>query len=121
MKSYLSGISSEGLAGNTLVPGEGLLGSYSSSQSLTACQKKMTAIAGYVLDVDGAALTGITVELYDSSGQLISSTTTDEFGFYYFLDVDVSEFEIRVIYNDQTYVQFTATEKWELVMVIFVI
>ena len=119
MKSYLFGISSEGSAGDTLVPGEGLLGSYCSSRSLTASQKKMRAIAGYVLDVDDNTLSGVVVELYDSSGQLISSTTTDEFGFYFFLDVDVSEFEIRIVYNDQTYVQFIATEKWELVMVIF--
>jgi hypothetical protein len=83
-------------------------------------QKKTTAIAGYVYDVNGNPIEGAIVELYYNGG-LLKSAITDENGFFYFIDIDVGMYEVRVIYGGITEIQVATASKDELTELEFVI
>ncbi|GAH16792.1 unnamed protein product, partial [marine sediment metagenome] len=91
----------------------GLEQSSPTSATLTAHQKKTTAIAGYVYNTNGDFLEGLTVELYQN-GVLIGTTTTDENGFYYFIDIDEGDYEVHVLFNDSNEIQVATASKNEL-------
>ena len=119
LKGYVFSVVVSGSGGSPSVPGEGLVGAYSSSATLIAHQKKTTAIAGFVMDVDGNPIVGVTVKLFDSSGNLVAETVTDENGFYYFVDIEAGDYIVQVTYNGQTYAQETSVAKDELAQVDF--
>lgn len=95
-----------------------LIGSYDSSSPLMAAQKKTTAIAGYVLDINGVPINDALVELYDSQGNLLTTTLTDENGFYYFIDLDVAIYTLKVYGDSKTFTVAVATTKNEMAVVI---
>ncbi len=76
--------------------GDGLYGTYRTSNILSAHQKKTTAIAGYITDVDGNPLANLLVELFDSNNNLIGTTLTNDDGFFYFIDISSGDYEIHV-------------------------
>jgi len=88
------------------------------STTIITHQKKTTAIAGYVYNTNGDFLEGLTVELYQD-GVLIGTTTTDENGFYYFIDIDEGDYEVHVLYNESTEIQVATASKNELEEVSF--
>jgi hypothetical protein len=102
-----------GLSGDPTINGESLFGSYHSSDSLIVHQKKTTAIAGFVLDTSGNPIAGITVELVDTNGYSLT-TTTDENGFYYFVEIAVCTYTLIISYNTTNYTQTVTTGKGEL-------
>ncbi len=61
------------------------------------------------------------VELFDSDGNLVGTAITDENGFYYFLDIAVGNYTVKVTYNFQTYIQVISVAKNELAQVDFTI
>ena len=107
--------------GDITIPGDGLFGSYSTGISLIAHQKKVTAIAGYIMDVDGNPLTNLLVELYDDTGTLVGSSYSDDLGFYYFLDLEPGEYELKVYHDADVHIQVATAIDKELVIVDFVI
>lgn len=119
MKGYICSVIVSGFSGSPSMSGEGLIGIYSSSATLIACKKKTTAIAGFVADVNGNPIVGITVRLFDSNGNLVTETVTDENGFYYFVDIEAGDYTVKVTYNGQTYTQETTVAENELAQVDF--
>jgi len=118
--TYYANLDDFGMIGysiETLVSGlNGVNGFEQSSQAsatLIAHQKKTTAIAGYVYNTNGDFLEGLTVELYQN-GVLIGTTTTDENGFYYFIDIDEGDYEVHVLFNDSNEIQVATASKNEL-------
>ena len=101
----------------TLVSGingvNGLEQSTQHTATIITHQKKTTAIAGYVYNTNGEFLEGLTVKLYQN-GVLIGTTTTDENGFYYFIDIDEGDCEVHVLYDDQNEIQVATASKNEL-------
>ena len=83
------------------------------SATLITHQKKTTAIAGYVYNTNGEFLEGLTVKLYQN-GVLIRTTTTDENGFYYFIDIEEGDYEVHVLYDDTNEIQVATASKNEL-------
>ena len=59
-------------------------------------QKKTTAIAGFLYDSQNQSVCGVTVLLLDANGNIVSHTISDEFGFYYFIDIEAGFYIIRV-------------------------
>ena len=88
-------------------------------ENMLNARLKITAIASFVMDVDGNPIVGVTVKLFDSSGNLVAETVTDENGFYYFVDIKAGDYVIEVTYNGQTYAQETSVAKDELAQVDF--
>ena len=109
-----------GINGESLIIDDGLEQSSQSSATLTSHQKKTTAIAGYVYDGDGNPIEGTIVVLY-RNGNPVSSIITDENGFYYFIDVEVEMYEVRVLVGGITEIQVATTSKNELEELDFVI
>ncbi|MFW9832184.1 MAG: carboxypeptidase-like regulatory domain-containing protein, partial [Candidatus Thorarchaeota archaeon] len=99
MNHYVFSASIIGESGSIAIPSEGLFGTYGSSANLIPHQKKTTAIAGYVKDIDGNPIIGATVALLDSEGNPVYSVETDECGFYYFVDIESGEYTVTVNYN----------------------
>jgi hypothetical protein len=116
LKDYTFTVTVKGSGSAT---GGSLTGTYTSSATLIAHQKKTTAIAGFITDADGNPIAGATVKLYDSNNNLLGETVTDENGFYYFLDIEAGDYTIDVTYNGQTYAQTTTVAKGELTQVDF--
>lgn len=96
---------------------QSLIGSYDSSSDLIAAQKKTTAIAGYVRDVNGNPLCGVIVEIFDSLGNKVKITTTDENGFYYFIDLEVGFYIVKIIDDSSIITIEVATIKNEMTIV----
>ncbi len=46
-----------------------------------------------------------TIELHDIEGCLVANTTTDEYGFYYFLDIKKGTYSVVVIFEEVEYEQ----------------
>ena len=67
----------------------------------------------YVYNTNGEFLEGLIVKLYQN-GVLIGTTTTDENGFYYFIDIDEGDYEVHVLYDDQNEIQVATASKNEL-------
>ncbi|TFG02924.1 MAG: trypsin-like serine protease [Promethearchaeota archaeon] len=82
-----------------IAQGNGLVESTTIQSKLMAHQKKLTAIAGFVTDVNGNPLQNIEVKLVDASGNLIDTKKTDDNGFYYFNDINTEEYSLLIIYN----------------------
>jgi PKD repeat protein len=116
--SYQFATTITGLHGNQEITGKSLTGTYQTSDPLIVHQKKTTAIAGFVLDDKGSPIVGITVTLVDSNGQS-QTATTDENGFYYFVDIDVCTYTLIITYNSTNYTQTVTTEKGQLTEVNF--
>ncbi|MFB0562508.1 MAG: NosD domain-containing protein [Candidatus Lokiarchaeia archaeon] len=110
MKSYTFMVMVSGFGGD-------LIGDYSSSANLIAHQKKTTAISGYVTNADGTPVTGAMVELFDSDGNLVGTTVTDEYGFYYFINIEAGEYTVKVTSHEKV----VTAIKNELAQVDFVI
>jgi hypothetical protein len=104
--------------GDPLLPGDYLEGTSEHTATITTHQKKTTAIAGYVYNPNGDYLQGLTVELY-LNGVLIATTSTDENGFYYFIDIEEGVYEVRVYYSDTNEIQVATASKNELTEVNF--
>jgi len=119
MKSYTFAVTVFGSGGTPSVPSEDLIGTYTSSATLIAHQKKTTAIAGFVTDGDGNPIAGALVELFDSKGNLIATTVTDEDGLYYFLDIPAGDYTVQVTYNGQVYTKTATAVSKELTQVDF--
>jgi hypothetical protein len=102
--------------GHPSVAEGGLLGSYSTIGTLVAHQKKVTALAGYVYSSDGAPISGAAVELFDESGILVSLTSTDETGFFYFLDLEVGVYSLQVVFQDFLDLSTVTTIRKEVVV-----
>ncbi|NHJ03873.1 MAG: hypothetical protein EAX90_03555 [Candidatus Heimdallarchaeota archaeon] len=117
LKNYQFNNSFIASAGALSILGFGLTGSYSSTNSLVAHQKKTTAIAGYVFSSDSTPIGGALIELYDSAGCLVASTSTDDAGFFYFLDLSSGEFSLKVIYDGLTNLEPVTTIKDNVVIV----
>jgi len=49
-----------------------------------------------IQDADETGIPGITVELYDTAGNLVASTTTDADGDYYFGDLLVGDYQVVI-------------------------
>ena len=94
-------------------------GVQSSTTGLTTHQKKTTALSGFVTDSEGNPIAGITVELYDSEGNLMGTTISDENGFYYFIDIVAGNYELRITYDEELYCQFATALKNTLTQVDF--
>ena len=101
--------------------GEGLTQSTPNHSDLIARQKKLTAVAGYVMDINGNPLQNVIVELYNSTGQCIETTLTDEDGFFYFVDMEEGDYEIQIFYNDYTDFEIVTAITNEMTQVIFII
>jgi len=101
--------------------GEGLTQSAPIHSDLTARQKKLTAIAGYVMDINGNPLQNVVVELYNSTGHYVGTTLTDENGFFYFVDIDEGEYEVRILYEGHTDIEIVTAFRNEMTLVLFVI
>ncbi|MFX1416383.1 MAG: OmpL47-type beta-barrel domain-containing protein, partial [Promethearchaeota archaeon] len=112
MRSYKF---STAVEGNSMV----LVGTYESSTILAASQKKTTAIAGYVLDLNGNPIFGATVDLYDVLGNHMGSVLTDECGFYYFIDIAEGLYIVQVTYDATILSQEVGAVKNELTLVDF--
>ncbi|MFW9810686.1 MAG: OmpL47-type beta-barrel domain-containing protein [Candidatus Thorarchaeota archaeon] len=97
IKSYTFTSEISGLSGSLSVPGSSLAGSYYTSIGLVGNLKKTTAIAGYVRDANGLPVPGVTVKLLDELGQVLLETTTDEQGFYYFINIEAGIYQVEVI------------------------
>jgi len=121
MKSYFFEVNVSGSGGSPSIPGQGLIGTYDSPTNLIAHHKKTTAIAGYIKDFYGNPIANAIVELFDSDGNLVGTAITDENGFYYFLDIAVGNYTVKVTYNFQTYIQAITVAKNELAQVDFTI
>ena len=117
LKGYTFTVIISGSGGSPSAPSEGLIGTYSSSATLSAHQKKTTAIAGFVTDADGNPIIGATVELFDSEGILVGTMVTDENGFYYFIDIPAGDYSIKVTSNSQVYIQTATAVSKELTQV----
>ncbi|WXG46975.1 MAG: ABC transporter substrate-binding protein [Candidatus Atabeyarchaeum deiterrae] len=102
----LDSFAMRGYAFHTSVTGSGdLIGTHASTTDLIAHQKKTTAIAGFVTDANGNGVQGLTVQLFDSIGNLIQTTVTDENGFYYFIDIQAGSYTVKVTDSGATYIQ----------------
>ncbi|MFW9964723.1 MAG: OmpL47-type beta-barrel domain-containing protein [Candidatus Sifarchaeia archaeon] len=99
----------------------GLVDTAATSDSLIAHQKKTTAIAGFALDADGNPLIGAIVRIYDDVGNLISTTTTNEDGFYYLVDLNPGVYIVHLEYGLEIFVQEATCVKNELTEVNFTI
>jgi len=113
-----------GLRGYTFEPilnvnNQFLIGEYESSTHIAANQKKVTAIAGNIFDADGNPIVGLVVELYDLDGNLIAEATTDENGFFYFIEIDVDEYSVEFCYQTQTYTNIVIALDKELTYIIY--
>ena len=65
------------------------------------------SVSGSVTDPSGAAISGAQVRLYDSSGNLVGSQTTDEEGNYEFDDLPPSNYRLQV--NKDGFQQYVVT------------
>jgi len=82
---------------DAIASGSGILtGTYDSSSILIGHQKKSTGICGFVTDLSGNPRTDVVVNLYDEDGSFITSTKTDENGFYHFIDLDYPTYIISI-------------------------
>ena len=118
MKGYKFNSEILAIHGDPMILNNYLEESVVDSATLTTHQKKTTAIAGYVYNTNGMSLEGLTVELW-MNGELISSTVTDENGFYYFIDIAEGEYEIYVYFGDSDEMQVATASKNELTEVNF--
>ena len=110
MKSYIFNV----------IVSESPFDTFSSSASLVTHQKKTTALAGFLTDINGNPIVGAIINLTDLNGNLINTTVSDESGFYYFLDLEVMEYIITVTYISQTFIQTIMVVLNELTQVDFI-
>lgn len=98
-------------------------GVYSSESTLLSDQKKTTSIAGFVTDAAGIPLSGVQVTLHDLAGNFLGYTTfTAEDGFYYFINIEIGEYLVRVTLSPGIFVEIQAIAiSNELVQVDFVL
>jgi len=101
--------------------GEALTQSASVHSNLIAHQKKLTAIAGYVMYIDGNPVQNVVIELYDSDGQFLGTTLTDEDGFFYFIDMAEGDYEVHIYYENYTDFEIVTAISDELTQVFFII
>jgi len=118
MKNYIFDVNTAGSVGTPSIPGTGLVGTYSAPKSLFTHQKKTTAIAGFITDLEGNPIVNIQVELVNSYGEVIVAIT-DETGFYYFINIEVGEYTIQVTYNGTNYLETTTVLKDQLTEINF--
>ena len=117
MKGYQFLNSITAFGGHPSVAGDGLLGSYSSIDILVAHQKKVTALAGFIYSSDGAPIFNALIELYDANNQLVTTTYSDESGFFYFLDLEAGVYSLQVVFQDQIDLTTVTAIKNEVVIV----
>ena len=97
---------------------DSLSGTYSSSTNFNVYQKKVTAIAGFVMDELGNPITDAIVELILEDGTVLTVLTDSE-GFYFFINLPVGIHQIRVF--DLTGWQVIETWKAEVSWMDFII
>ncbi|NVM36012.1 MAG: tandem-95 repeat protein [Candidatus Lokiarchaeota archaeon] len=119
MPYYVFNMNVSGIGGSPSIPSEGLAETSFLSANLIAHQKKTTALAGYLTDVNGNPISNNIVELFDAEGNLIGTTVSDENGFYYFLNLEAKDYEVRVAYNGNLYIQFVTMFMNELTILDF--
>jgi protocatechuate 3,4-dioxygenase beta subunit len=84
--------------GDPLIIDDGLEQTLQHSATLITHQKKTTAIAGYVFDLNGNPIEGAEVQLW-TDNTFCGSFITDENGFYYFIDIAEGVYEVRVYFD----------------------
>jgi len=99
--------------------GDGLTQLTLDLSNLIAHQKKLTAIAGCVMDINENPLQDVVVELYNSTGHCIGTTLTDENGFFFFIDIEEGDYEVHISYDDHTDFEIVTAFKDELTLVLF--
>jgi len=85
-----------------------LTGTYSSSTGFKVFEKKVTAIAGFIMDQNGNPIVNAMVELRQSDGTILVAFT-DEDGLYFFIELTCGDYQIRVVYED-------LISEWQLVI-----
>ncbi len=98
MKNYQFNAIIVGESITSLDPEHGLSGIYDSSASLIAHQKKVTAIAGYVIDANGNPIEGALARLYNND-DIDLTFTTDADGLFFFFDIPSGEYTLEVTYE----------------------
>jgi parallel beta-helix repeat protein len=121
LKGYVFEAYISGMHGDQSIMGDYLYETDYIASSLISHQKKTTAIAGYVKDAYGNPIANADVELYDSLGNLIRTTTTDENGFYYFIDIPEDDYEVHVIVDSIREIKVATASKNDLTELDFVI
>lgn len=121
LRGYIFAISAVGSLDLQPVPSDSLDETKIHSTTLIAHQKKTTVIAGYVTDVNGNPIVGVTVKLYDFNGFLVAEAITDENGFYYFLNIEAGAYTLQTTVNGQMFVFPAIAVDRELVQLDFII
>jgi 5-hydroxyisourate hydrolase-like protein (transthyretin family) len=92
---------------------------YDTKAILLGNQKKSTDIAGFVTDSSGNPVSNVEISLYNNSETMITTTITDENGFYYFVDLEEGAYIVRFVYEDIEYESNISTLDEELSVVDF--
>jgi PKD repeat protein len=79
-------------------PAGELRGTYDSVFNFKAYEKKVTAIAGFLKDEYGNPIANALIELRLPDGSIVTTTSNSE-GLYYFINLEVDQYEIRFINN----------------------
>jgi len=119
LKGYIFSVIGSGSSGDPLILNDGLVGTSQSSASFIANQKKTTATAGYVTDINGNPIVGALIELYDNYGNLVGTAISDETGFYYFIDIQQGDYEVHLFYESYTDIKLATVVKDELTKIDF--
>ncbi|MHA2051734.1 MAG: OmpL47-type beta-barrel domain-containing protein [Promethearchaeota archaeon] len=98
MVGYMFETITSGNNGDPLIIDDGLEQTLQHSATLITHQKKTTAIAGYVFDLNGNPIEGAEVQLW-TDNTFCGSFITDENGFYYFIDIAEGVYEVRVYFD----------------------
>ena len=109
------------ISGDPFIINDGLVEMSQSSVNLITHQKKTTAIAGFVKDINGNPIVGAEIELYDNYGTLIGTTYTDDTGFYYFIDIEAIDYVIHLTYISHTDIKYAIATEDDLTEIDFII
>ena len=96
---------------DTTISGEGILaGTYGSSSFLIGHQKKSTGICGFVTDINGNPRSEVVVSLYSENG-VLATAITDEDGFYYFINLDLLTYYLKIVPEENPIIVMEVTVK----------